>query len=118
MLPAHNRMRRSAEFDATVKFGGRGVQPDLIVHLLRGQATNDGPRVGLVISKAVGPAVIRHRVARRVRHVAHALLADLDPTDRLVIRALPRSGNVPSALLKKQLRSGLRRALQPAGSHR
>ncbi|MBW0016612.1 MAG: ribonuclease P protein component [Mycobacterium sp.] len=119
MLPARNRMRRSAEFDATVRYGMRTVQPDVVVHVRRGCAEDiNGPRVGLIIAKRVGSAVQRHRIARRLRHVARTMLTDLDPADQVVIRALPSSRNVSSAWLDQQLRTGLRRAFELAGRQR
>ncbi|ORA85333.1 ribonuclease P protein component [Mycobacterium malmoense] len=120
MLPAHNRMRRSTEFDATVKCGSRAVQPDLIVHVRRDGGCGEavGPRVGLVIAKPVGSAVERHRVARRLRHVARTMLGDLHRSDRVVIRALPSSRQASSAWLEQQLRRGLRRAFESARSDR
>jgi hypothetical protein len=42
VLPARNRMRRSMEFDATVKYGMRTAQPDLIVHVRRGSDRDEG----------------------------------------------------------------------------
>ncbi|WP_205875523.1 ribonuclease P protein component [Mycobacterium camsae] len=120
MLSARNRMRRSTEFDATVKYGMRTVQPDVIVHVRRASEREDaeGPRVGLIIAKRVGTAVERHRVARRLRHVARPMLEGLHPRDQVVIRALPSSRNVSSAWLEQQLRSGLRRAFHVAGTER
>jgi len=119
VLPARNRMRQSTEFDATVKCGIRRVQPDVIVHVRRGSdGDSKGPRVGLIISKKVGSAVDRHRVARRLRHVARTMLSDLDQRDQVVIRALPSSRNLSSARLEQQLRSGLRRAFESAGTDR
>jgi ribonuclease P protein component len=118
VLPARNRMRRSTEFDSTVKHGMRTVQPDLIVHVRRGSdyAKGEGPRVGLIVAKPVGSAVERHRVARRLRHVARTMLADLHQSDQVVIRALPSSRQVSSARLEQQLRSGLQRAFDLAGT--
>ncbi|ATO64996.2 ribonuclease P protein component [Mycobacterium avium] len=117
MLPARNRMTRSTEFDATVKHGTRMAQPDIVVHLRRDSEPDDeyaGPRVGLVVGKAVGTAVQRHRVARRLRHVARPLLDELEPSDRLVIRALPGSRTASSARLAQELQRCLRR--MPAGT--
>jgi ribonuclease P protein component len=109
-------MTRSTEFGVTVSRGKRAAQPDLVVHSLRSEQTGDpGPRIGLVVSKAVGNAVQRHRVARRLRHVARTLLADLDPADRMVIRALPGSRQAGSDRLEQQLRSALRRLHRPTG---
>ncbi|RFD27242.1 ribonuclease P protein component [Mycobacterium uberis] len=120
MLPARNRMRRSSEFNATVKYGLRTVQPDVIVHVRRGCDRGEAgvPRVGLIIAKPVGSAVERHRVARRLRHVSRAILKEMGETDQMVIRALPSSRNVSSAWLAQQLRNGLRRALEMAGTDR
>jgi ribonuclease P protein component len=119
-------MRRSTEFDATVKYGMRTVQPDIVVHVRRGSdhgaASDHGvasdPRIGLIITKSVGSAVERHRVARRLRHVAGTMLGDLHERDQVVIRALPSSRHVSSAWLEQQLRTGLRRAFELAGTHR
>lgn len=107
MLPAQYRMTRSAEFGATVKHGVRAVQPDIVVHARR--EDRGTPRIGLVVAKSVGSAVQRHRVARRLRHVACAVIPDLDPGVRVVIRALPSSRHAISARLEQQLRTGLQR---------
>ena len=120
MLPARNRMRRSSEFDATVKYGMRTAQPDVVVHVRRGNDHDQvrGPHVGLIVGKSVGSAVERHRVARRLRHVTRTFLSDLHESDQVVIRALPSSRQVSSARLEQQLRRGLRRAFQLAGADR
>ncbi|CAM2973480.1 ribonuclease P protein component [Mycobacterium intermedium] len=113
-------MRRSTEFDATVKYGIRAVQPNIVVHVRRAGDDEPGeaPHVGLIIPKRVGTAVERHRVARRLRHVARDMVDDLDPRDRVVIRALPSSRQVSSARFEQQLRRGLRRACELAGTDR
>lgn len=66
-----------------------------------------GPRVGLIVSTAVGNAVVRHRVARRLRHVAGALLADIDPGTDIVLRALPGAATASSQELERQIVSAL-----------
>jgi ribonuclease P protein component len=112
-------MRRSTEFDATVKYGTRAAQSDVVAHVRRGNDDEgNGPRVGLIIGKAVGSAVERHRVARRLRHVARTMLGDLHQSDRVVIRALPSSRQVSSARLEQQLRSALRRGCELTGTDR
>jgi ribonuclease P protein component len=107
VLPAQYRMTRSTEFGATVSQGVRAAQPDFVVHALR--SSGGGPRIGLVVSKSVGTAVQRHRVARRLRHVALTMIGELDPEDRVVIRALPSSRDAISARLEQELRTALRR---------
>jgi ribonuclease P protein component len=79
-------MTRSTEFGATVSHGVRAVQPDLVVHALRssGDSGDDGPRIGLVVSKSVGSAVQRHR---------HAISARLEEELRTALRRTrPRNG--------------------------
>lgn len=113
-------MRRSTEFGATVKQGLRSAQPDIVLHARR-QSDDDGPagpRIGLVIGRSVGSAVDRHRVARRLRHVARKVLPELDAADRLVIRALPGSRHAMSAVLEQQLRTALQRIAQRTGAPR
>jgi ribonuclease P protein component len=109
-------MTRSTEFGVTVSQGVRAGQPDLVVHLWRSPdgTVDDGPRIGLVVSKAVGGSVQRHRVARRLRHAARNVITELDPADRVVIRALPSSGGTISARLEQELRTALRRT-RPRG---
>ena len=111
MLPARYRMTRSTEFGSTVKSGVRAVERVVVVHARRSDQVGDrGPRIGLVVGKSVGSSVQRHRVARRLRHAARKLVAELDPRDRIVIRALPSSRDAILASLEQELRSGLTRA--------
>ncbi|MUL82917.1 MULTISPECIES: ribonuclease P protein component [unclassified Mycolicibacterium] len=109
MLPARYRMRRSAEFSATVSRGARAVQPDVVVHALHDGTDATGPRVGLIVSKAVGNAVQRHRVSRRLRHAARTVIPHLNATDLVVIRARPGSSEAPSLRLEQQLHRALER---------
>jgi len=102
-------MTRSEEFTHTVRYGVRAPQPDLVVHAYRA-ASGAQPHVGLIVSKSVGGSVERHRVARKLRHVARTVIGDLDPADRIVVRALPSSAAALSAQLQDQLHSGVRRA--------
>lgn len=52
---------------------------------------SDSPptRVGFVVSKAVGNAVVRNRVKRRLRHLAQAWVPASPFTVFAVVRALP-----------------------------
>ena len=119
MLPARYRMTRSTEFGATVNKGVRAVQPDIVVHARRGSDSDlRGPKVGLVVAKSVGSSVQRHRVSRRLRHVARTVIAELDPADRVVIRALPSSRYAISARLEQQLRVALEHARLLEGTKR
>jgi ribonuclease P protein component len=61
-----------------------------VVHLLVA-SDGDGARpvqVGFVVSRAVGNAVVRHRVQRRLRHLCRERLAGLPSGSQAVVRAL------------------------------
>ncbi|MFC9994453.1 ribonuclease P protein component [Nocardia sp. NPDC127526] len=119
MLPEPYRLHRRTDFSRTVRQGRRIGRRDLVVHVLLhndDQAYGSdpvirvgGPRFGLIVSKAVGPAVVRHRVARRLRHICASLAAELPDGADVVLRALPGAADAPSAELARQVQSGLRK---------
>lgn len=67
------------------------------------------PRVGFVVSKAVGNAVIRHRVTRRLRHLMRSRLELLPAGTLVVVRALPPAATASSAELGKDLDEAMRK---------
>ncbi len=85
-------------------------------------AVGSGPepaRAGLVVSKAVGNAVVRHRVSRRLRAQLAPRLAALPAGTDLVLRAAPRAATSSSAELGAAIDAALRRlGLEPAGRSR
>ena len=73
-----------------------------MVHLLLREG--DGPPVvGFVVSRAVGNAVVRNRVKRRLRHLAREHVSSLPGSCVLVVRALPAAGSAPHHLLAEDL---------------
>lgn len=67
------------------------------------------PRVGFVVSKAVGNSVVRHRVTRRLRHLMRDRLAGLPSGTGVVVRALGPAATASSAELGADLDAALRR---------
>ena len=116
MLPASARLTRRTEFASTIRRGRRAGRSRLVVHLHVADTDPSAglpPRAGFVVSKAVGNAVVRHRVARRLRHLVAARLGDLRPETSLVVRALPPSAHASSVELARDLDSGLAAARRP-----
>ncbi|MFI9415082.1 ribonuclease P protein component [Nocardia gamkensis] len=128
MLPEPYRLHHRADFSRTVRRGQRIGRRDLVVHALahgydggvgangrHDQVPDDllvrvgGPRFGLIVSKAVGNAVIRHRVARRLRHMCAQVVDELPPGTDVVIRALPGAATASSEDLLRQVRIALRK---------
>lgn len=69
-----------------------------------------GPvQVGFVVSKAVGNAVVRNRVKRRLRHLTREHLMELPGRGALVVRALPAAAHASYADLERDLLRGLQR---------
>jgi len=86
VLPARSRLRDPDDFRDTLRQGVRCGRPTLVVHARRVDAVS---RAGFIVSRAVGNAVTRNRVKRRLRHLAAAALpAAPFPVD-VVVRALP-----------------------------
>ncbi|WP_203804132.1 ribonuclease P protein component [Actinoplanes couchii] len=114
MLAAAQRLRRSADFAAAIRGGRRAGRGTLVVHLLIDEpACASTARAGFVVSKAVGNAVVRNKVRRRLRHLVRPLLADLPAGASLVVRALPAAAGAAYATMALDLESALTSARKP-----
>lgn len=111
MLPAVHRLRASTDFTETVRRGRRASRTTLSVHLLPGDSPVPA-RAGLVVSKAVGGSVVRHQVARRLRHQLQTQITALPAGSRLVVRAAAPAGTATSATLGADLASALDTAVR------
>lgn len=125
MLPARNRVRRSSEFETAVRAGRRAGRPTLVLHLGASGAAGAAPRVGFVVSRAVGGAVVRNRVKRRLRAAAREELAAELGNDAprgegsaggelIVVRATPAAATAPFDALRGDLSVALRQARERA----
>jgi ribonuclease P protein component len=116
-LPPHRRLASSRDFQQTVREGRRAGAGRLVVHLWAptadqanaSDATLPAAKVGFVVSKAVGNAVVRHRVTRRLREIAATRVAGWPGGTRVVVRALPPAATASSAVLANELDGCLRR---------
>jgi ribonuclease P protein component len=97
-------MRRSAEFTLAVRRGSRSGRRLLTGHLLIRDDCQDEPaRIGFVVSRAVGGAVTRNTVRRRLRHLARGYLDSLPAGSLLVVRANPPAAAARQADLAAEL---------------
>jgi ribonuclease P protein component len=104
-------MRSSEDFSITVRHGQKAGRTRLVVHVLPDASSGDVPTVGFVVSKAVGSAVERNRVKRRLRHLMRGHHVDRLPTGtRVVVRALPAAADASSGSLAADLEQALHRA--------
>jgi ribonuclease P protein component len=109
VLPASHRLRSTAEFGVTVRRGRRAGTRTLVVHVAR--PSSEGPvRVGFVVGKPVGGAVVRNRTKRRLRALVRPLLPQVLPGARVVVRANPPAAAAETPVLQRDLASALTRA--------
>ena len=123
VLTRANRLTSSRLFAPTIRRGARAGTRTLVVHLAVPPAVptdasaqtppGESPVVGFVVSKAVGGAVVRNQVKRRLRHLARERLESLPGSAVLVVRALPPAATTTSAQLGVDLDSALLRVLRP-----
>ena len=73
------------------------------------------PRVGLVVSKAVGNAVVRNRTKRVLRALMSSRIAQLPEGIDVVIRAKSDLPGTPTAILAQDLDKLLSTVLRRAG---
>ena len=117
MLAAAQRLRRSTDFAAAIRGGRRAGRGTVVVHLLLDEpAQASTARAGFVVSKAVGNAVVRNKVRRRLRHLVRPHLTELPAGSLLVVRALPASATASFATLGADLDAALTRGPYPAAA--
>jgi len=131
VLPPAARLRRREDFTRATRAGRRTARGGLVVHLAdpvrlvrpvgSGGSAGGGPeerlasgpaRVGFVVPKAVGGAVVRNRVVRRLRHLVRARLEALPRESTVVVRAMPSAAGLTSVQLGSDLDAALGRLLR------
>ncbi len=111
MSSAVHRLTGSAQFSLAIRTGRRAGSGTLVLHLAC--PDSDGrPRVGFVVSRAVGNAVTRNRVKRRLRELVRAQGDALPSGSVLVVRALPPSAGASYAELRSDLARCLTRVIR------
>jgi ribonuclease P protein component len=106
VLSAQHRLRDGRDFTAAVR-SPRSVRTGnrrMVVHVNPAD-TREGqsPRVGFVVSKAVGNAVVRTRTKRVLRALMRERLVVLPSGLDVVVRANPAAAGVDSATLGADL---------------
>ncbi|KAB1949326.1 ribonuclease P protein component [Micromonospora sp. ALFpr18c] len=132
MLAAAQRLRRSTDFAAAVRGGRRAGRGAVVVHLTvpatidpstvtspepardaDAEQSSASTRAGFVVSKAVGNAVVRNQVRRRLRALTRDRLAALPAGSTLVVRALPAAAEASYPRLAADLDAAIAVARSP-----
>ncbi len=100
----------------TIRSGARSSGQYLLVHASLGPLPTPAAdaRVGFVVSKAVGNAVVRNRVKRRLRAALAPSLQEFPQGSGLVVRAKPSAANATFADLSGEIRRHSTRAITRA----
>lgn len=105
MLAKQFRLAKPSEFSWTIKQGRKANSRTAVVYFLAARNLDDdygdneelesvaSPKIGFVVSKAVGGSVTRNKVVRQLRHIARTHLETLPPGSLTVVRALPASAH-------------------------
>ncbi|MEE1618547.1 ribonuclease P protein component [Brachybacterium sp. J144] len=123
MTWSRHRLRTGDEFRAVTRGGVRSARSHVVVHLSLLPQGTGAPRVGFVVSKKVGNAVIRNRVTRRLREIVRPRLGELPADAAIVVRTLPGIAELPFAELEAEVDGALgaasrklARSLEPRSS--
>ncbi len=115
MLPKKARLTTSEDFAKATKSGLRLTSENLVGYLYISPAANNAnseptPKCGLIINKSVGGSVMRHRIARQLRHDIAPNLHTLPSDSLFVVRVLKSAPEYTNELT--QLISGLLSRIQ------
>jgi len=111
VLSASNRLRSSKDFARTTKAGVRVTTPSLVLYLLTHKDFSFDPQCGLIINKSIGGSVVRHKVARHLRHALRERISLFPPHTQIVVRVIKQA---PSYI--DDLDSALSRAAKKVGA--
>ena len=92
MLPNSARIKSSSDFARATK-SGRRITSDSLIGYLYSSNSNDPAKLGLIVGKTVGNSVVRHRIARQIRHAVREDLNNLPNGTLFVVRAMKKPSN-------------------------
>jgi ribonuclease P protein component len=109
VLPGRNRLRNSTDFAAVFRGarragGSRSGSRLMVVHANPTDTrVGEPPRVGFVVSKAVGNAVVRNRTKRVLRALMRARMGQVPDGVDVVVKANPELPGTSHTLMIQDL---------------
>lgn len=95
-------MRTSVQFSAATRSGVRAGRRNVVVYAHPNRA-EDPSICGFIVSKAVGNAVTRNLVRRRLREISRELIEQRPTGYSLVLRALPPAAHADFGQLRRDV---------------
>jgi ribonuclease P protein component len=93
---------RSKDFRRVYDTGFRYSGPYFAAFCLS-EPPSDGPRVGFTLPRAVGKAVVRNRIRRRLREAVRCYLDRLDPQWSIVFNPRRKALEAPFPELRREV---------------
>jgi len=101
-FPKSVRLLRSKDFRRVYDLGTRFSGPMFAAFCLRA-APEDGSRIGFTVPRALGKAVARNRIKRRMREAVRMRLDRLNSSWSIVINPRSRSLEAPATELQREV---------------
>lgn len=115
MLATRNRLRTATDFSTTVRSGVRNGRRNVVLYTAA-LAADEPSRIGFIVSKSVGNAVVRNLVKRRLREVGALSLQQYGSGFAIVVRALPAAAGASFEQLRSDYDAALESNLKRLGS--
>jgi len=114
VLAAGQRLRRPDDFRVVMRRGGKAGTNSVVVYLA--QTGNAKSMAGFAVSRAVGGAVTRNLIKRRLRSIIAEVLPTLPTGTGVVVRALPAAADASFDRLQRDVADAVVRARAKVGS--
>ena len=99
-MRCYQSLRRRSDFARVQRRGKRQVGP---LFVLLATEARDGSRVGITVTKAIGNAVVRNRLRRRVKAILDRSAFGAPPHRDVVLIARPGAGEADFAAVAAEL---------------
>lgn len=100
-FPSSSRILRSADFRAVYDHGFRVTSPFFAAFCREREGERDSARLGLTVPRAVGGAVVRNRIKRRLREIFRAKRTQFAPGWDIVLNPRKSALHAPFADLER-----------------
>jgi ribonuclease P protein component len=117
--PRANRLLRRAEFDAVYQGGRRRASQQFLVFYRRREPAASASRFGISVKKALGGAVVRNRLKRRIREILRLHRQEIAIGWDIVIHPRSSVATAPFTVIEQELTALLASALggSPRAKH-
>ena len=115
MLASANRIVRGDDYRNVVRRGRKSATAHVVVSVVRQPVGCNGPtRFGFIVAKTVGNAVTRNLIRRRLKAIAHDLLAETPQGFDVVVRVLPAASQAGWPTLLEDVTRSFARGVEKA----